>query len=129
MTSFDAATLTADEMAAGLMAGNDGQWAQDAGTLLVVWHGFWLRDAKFRRYVVKSQFSDSLQINWEELGRALEAGLIEGGDSEIGVLNIATSIAMFYHRINFRDNLSKHSPEVMEYISRAVRHASGYGDD
>ena len=129
MDSFDAYALTVDEVAAGLISGNGGRRTADAGTLLIVWHGSWLlRDENFRPYIIKDESDDSLHIAWREVGIDLDAQLIGGGESDLNVLDIATSIAMSNHRINLRDVLSGHSAEVVDYIIRAMWHAGGYRD-
>lgn len=93
MDSFDAYALTVDEVAAGLISGNDGCRTADAGALLIVWHGSWLRDENFRPYIIKGEFDDSLHIAWREVGIDLGARLIEGGEPDLNVLDIAASIA------------------------------------
>lgn len=100
MTTVDATTLDADQLAGMLRAWAAGVYASEAATELLIAHDFWLHSTRFRAELVdavddgwgpRGAIEPLAAIDWDGVEAFLETAPCSR--SEAGVLRLAASLA------------------------------------
>lgn len=102
-----------------------GAWEREAATRLVVEHGVWLSNAKFRAYIAQDSETGAVGILWYDLEDAIASGVLYGSAEDIVALRIASGfVTGSKYPVNEIESVS---PLTLTAIMRSIAINAGYG--